>query len=319
MSYTFNDDTHGSDITHLFPERVQGKTFILSGFKKRDLVAATADALAAAGAGIIICTGHCQTEARPIIDHINRKYKKVNMVFVTADTGSLASVQEAGHAIKRMGLPINGFVGFPSVMAVEWEKTRDGFETHFQRNYLCLFLLLKLVSDCMAPGSRVVLVTSTVRTDVRAPTWFDVGFSNGKDYHCLDGYAQSSTANILFAKTLSNMYRNRPIVAFSANPGNTKTNIQTYVTMDQVNTWLERKKIAGEEIPKFRQQAPKSLSQGSATVLRGLLDPGLEDQPGAFLDACQPHNLPHLDFPAGEESATALWRRSEEFLEAFFG
>jgi hypothetical protein len=36
--------------------------------------------------------------------------------------------------------------------------------------------------------------------------------------------------------------------------------------------------IAGEEIPMFLQQAPKSLAQGSATVLRGLLDPGLEGE-----------------------------------------
>lgn len=37
---------------------------------------------------------------------------------------------------------------------------------------------------------------------------------------------------------------------------------------------------AGEDIPVLLQQAPKSLSQGSATVLRGLLDPDLE---GEFL------------------------------------
>ncbi|KAJ5989673.1 hypothetical protein N7481_004883 [Penicillium waksmanii] len=317
MSYIFNDQTHGAEITHLFPDRVQGKTFILAGLKRGALAAATADALAAAGAGVIICTGHCQKELQPVIDHIHRKYRNVKMVFITADTSSISSFQEAGHTVKRMGVPINGFIGFPSVMAVEWEKTRDGFESHFQRNYLCYFLFIKLISDCMAPRSRVVLVTSSVRTDVRAPTWVDIGFSNGEDYHCLDGYSQASLANILFAKSLSNIYRDRSIAAFSANPGNTKTNIQTYVTKDQINTWLERKKIAGEEIPMFLQQAPKSLAQGSAIVLRGLLDPGLEDQPGAFLNDCQVHNLPHLDFPAGEESAMTLWRRSEEYLEAF--
>ncbi|OQE56679.1 hypothetical protein PENNAL_c0409G06217 [Penicillium nalgiovense] len=279
MRHNFDKETHGAEITHLFPERVQDKTcisphlhitlqltfpVILAGLKRGELAAATADALAAAGAGVIICTGHCQTELQPVIDHINRKYKKVKVVFVTADTSSLTSFQEAGRAIKRMGIPING-----------------------------------------------------VRTDVRAPTWVDVGFSDGKDYHCLDGYSQSSLANILFAKSLSNMYRNRPIAAFSANPGNIKNDIQTYVTMEQINEWLDRKKIAGEEIPMFLQQAPKSLAQGSATVLRGLLDPDLEYEPGAFLSDCQAHKLPHLDFPAGEKSATALWRRSEELLEAF--
>lgn len=121
-------------------------------------------------------------------------------------------------------------------------------------------------------------------------------------------------AIILFVKSLSSMCEKRSITAFAANPGSkshslfhwqgdltcvdTKTNIQTYVTMEQIETWLERKKIgmfirrvdgtqsdpttlsAGEDVPVLLQQAPKSLSQGSATVLRGLLDPDLE---GEFL------------------------------------
>ncbi|CAI7590937.1 unnamed protein product [Penicillium bialowiezense] len=295
MSFTFDDKTTGADITRLFPERVRGKTcihppsplnpktnlpVILSGLKRGDLVAAVADALAAAKASTIICTGHCQKELQPVIDHINRKFKNVNMVFVTADTGNLASIREAGHTIKRMCIPIDGFIGFPDVMAVPWEQTNDGYEFHFQKNYLCSFLLVNIILDKMAPGSRIVLVTSSMRMEAPAPTWADVGFSNGEDYHCLDGYAQSMLAIILFVKSLSQLCETRSITAFSANPGNTKTNIQTYVTMEQIETWLQRKKIAGEDIPVLLQQAPKSLSQGSATVLRGLLDPDLE---GEFL------------------------------------
>lgn len=34
--------------------------------------------------------------------------------------------------------------------------------------------------------------------------------------------------------------------------------------------------VASEDLPVLLQQAPKSLAQGSATVLRGLLDPALE-------------------------------------------
>jgi NAD(P)-dependent dehydrogenase (short-subunit alcohol dehydrogenase family) len=99
------------------------------------------------------------------------------MVLVTADTSSLASFHEAGHTIKKLGLLIHGFIGFPSVMAVPWEMTGDGHESHFQRNYLCYFLLVNVLLDAMAPGSRVVLVTSCVHTEAPAPTWIDVLFS----------------------------------------------------------------------------------------------------------------------------------------------
>lgn len=42
---------------------------------------------------------------------------------------------------------------------------------------------------------------------------------NGEDYHCLDGYAQSMLAIILFVKSLSQLCETRSITAFSANPG----------------------------------------------------------------------------------------------------
>ncbi|KAJ5831080.1 uncharacterized protein N7525_009333 [Penicillium rubens] len=322
MGSTFNDQTQGTDVTKTFPDRVKQKTFLISGLKRGDLAAATADALAHGGAGTIIYTGRSQSELQPVVDHINRKYKTVKMIFVTADPGSLASFRKAAHTIKELGVSIDGFVGFPEVMAVPWELTEDGLESHFQRNYLCYFLLLNLLCDIMKPGSRVVLVTSSLRNEAPAPSWDDLGFENGENYHSLDGYSQSMLAIVLFIKSVAKKYSGS-IVAFSANPGNTKTNVQTYVAFDEIKSWLQRKKEAGEDIPVLLQQAPKSLGQGSATVLRGLLDPELEGkitisvQSGAFLDHCQTPKLPHLDFPAGEESAEALWKRSHELIESF--
>lgn len=45
---------------------------------------------------------------------------------------------------------------------------------------------------------------------------------------------------------------------------------------DQSDMFLYRP--AGEDLPVLLQQAPKSLAEGSATVLRGLLDPELEGE-----------------------------------------
>lgn len=99
------------------------------------------------------------------------------MIFVTADSNSLASFRDAAHTIEKLGVFIDGFIGFPEVMAVPWELTEDGHESHFQKNYLCYFLLLNLLDDIMSTGSRIVLVTSSMRTEAPAPTWDDVSFS----------------------------------------------------------------------------------------------------------------------------------------------
>jgi hypothetical protein len=86
----------------------------------------------------------------------------------------------------------------------------------------------------------------------------------------------------------------------------TKTNVQTYVSPEEVASWLQRKKEgmfsildiylklaphaipAGEDLPILLQQAPKSQSQASATIIRGLLDPIL---------AGKPHITPYSPIP----------------------
>ncbi|CAL5867794.1 uncharacterized protein PFLUO_LOCUS2015 [Penicillium psychrofluorescens] len=317
MSQLFKNDMQGTDVVDMFPERVKQKTFLLSGLIRGELAACTGDALSHGGAGCIIFTGHLQSDCQPVIDHLNRKHPQTKIIFITADTGSLASMHDAALTIKKLDVPIDGIVGFPTVMAAPYGTTRDGIESHFQKNYLVYFLLANLLLDAMSPDSRVVLVTTSVRREAPPPGWEDVGFSGGKNgetYHPLDGYAQSMFANILFVKSLASQCVGRSIGAFSANPGNTKTNIQTYVSPEEVSSWLQRKKDAGEDLPILLQQAPKSQAQGSATILRGLLDPILGGQSGAFLDNSQVLTLPRIDFPAGEASATALWRRSEQLV-----
>ncbi|KAJ5124575.1 uncharacterized protein N7515_008400 [Penicillium bovifimosum] len=280
MSYTFTEHTHGTDVATMFPDRVKGKTFVIAGLKRGDLAATTADALAHGGAGTIIFTGHSQPELQPVIDHITRKHKDTKMVFITADSGSLTSFRDAAYTIKSLGISIDGFVGFPEVMAVPWELTEDGHESHFQRNYLCHFLLLNMLRSLMPRGSRAVLVTTSIRSEAPAPTWDDMAFSNGEQYHALEGYSQSMLAVIMFVKSFAKKYSDRSIAAFSANPGNTKTNVQTHVALDEITSWLQRKKEEGKELPVLLQQVPRSLAQGSATVVRGLLDPELEGKIG---------------------------------------
>lgn len=141
------------------------------------MASTTADALAHGGAGTIIFTGHSQPELQPVIDHINRKHPQTKIIFITTDTGSLASMHAAAKVIKDLAVPIDGVVGFPRVMAAGWEATADGIESHFQKNYLSFFVLVNQLLGTMPAGSRVVLLTTSVRREVPAPKWTDVNFS----------------------------------------------------------------------------------------------------------------------------------------------
>lgn len=113
--------------------------------------------------------GKSQAEAQAMIDDINHKHPKAKLIFISVDFGRLASVREAAEAIRKLEVPIDGFVGFPTVMAGPWMKTEDGIESHFQCNYLSNFLLINLVVHLMPAGSRVVIVCSSIRPEAPPP------------------------------------------------------------------------------------------------------------------------------------------------------
>lgn len=195
MSHQFKPNTRGFEVAEWFPERVQNKTCItsrcspsfqniqltspvlLAGFIRGELAATTAHALAHGGAACIIFTGRSQSEVEPAITHINRKHPQTKILFLTADTACLSNMREAARTIKGLGVPIDGIVCYPTVMAADWEKTGDGIESQFQNNYLASFVLVNSLLEVMLPGSRVVLMTTSVRREAPAPAWEDINFA----------------------------------------------------------------------------------------------------------------------------------------------
>lgn len=251
---------------------------LLSGLVRGELAATTADALAHGGAGCIIFTGRSQPEVQPVIDHLNRKHPKTKIIFVTANPGSSASIRAAAGTIKALAVPIDGLVGFPTVMAADWELTPDGIESHFQKNYLVYFVLVKALMDMMPIGSRVILVTTSVRQEAHAPRWEDVNFSvslfslssvsaemlnHGScrtvkpTIHSMDTRSRclrtSCLSNLLPSRVLNGRLQlslstlEVSLLARLKTPWilmavDTKTNIQTFVSSDEVASWLQRKK-----------------------------------------------------------------------------
>lgn len=150
---------------------------LLAGLIRNELAAITADALAHGGAACIIFTGPSQPEIQPTITHLNRKHPQTKILFITADTSSLSNMRAAARTIKALAVPIDGIVCYPTVMAAAWQTTVDGIESHFQNNYLAYFVLVNALLEIMEPGSRVVLMTTSVRREAPAPGWEDINFA----------------------------------------------------------------------------------------------------------------------------------------------
>jgi hypothetical protein len=152
-------------------------TVLLTGLGKRELTTATAETLAQGDAAALILLGPSQSETQASIDEINSKYPKVKVIFVTMDLGSLDSVRAAAKTINSLDVPIDGIVGYPTVIAAKHATTRDGIESHLQFNYLSHYLLVNLLLGKMPEGSRVVMVSSSIRPDSPAPSFDNPGFS----------------------------------------------------------------------------------------------------------------------------------------------
>ena len=150
---------------------------VISGLIRGGLAATAGDNLAHGGAGTLIFTGRSQLEGQSVASHINRKHPRTKITFIASDTSKLASVYEAAKTIKELSVQIDGIIGIPTVVAGPWEITEDGVESHFQRNYLCFFVFVTQLMEALNPGSRVVLMTTSVRQEVPAPKWDNVNFS----------------------------------------------------------------------------------------------------------------------------------------------
>lgn len=152
-------------------------TVLLTGLGQREITTATAETLAQGDAAALILLGPSQEKSQPSIDEINKKYPKAKVLFITTDLGSLESVRNAAEKIQKLDVPIDGIVGYPTVIAAKWEKTADGIESHFQRNYLSHFLLINLLRGRMPEGARAVMVSSSIRPDSPAPKFDNPNFS----------------------------------------------------------------------------------------------------------------------------------------------
>jgi NAD(P)-dependent dehydrogenase (short-subunit alcohol dehydrogenase family) len=200
-------------------------------------------------------------------------------------------------------------------MACPYAKTVDGFESQFGVNHLAHFLLVtSLIPELKAGKPSRVVVVSSMANKRGGINWDDINWE--KNYNKWLAYAQSKTANILFAKQLNKLYAAEGIQAYSLHPGGILTNLQQHIPLEeqQAMGWL---KEDGSPVDLF-----KNVEQGASTSVYGALSPDLNNHGGEYLEDCSiskgvntertfwgmgPHSL-------DMEAAERLWKLSEEMI-----
>ncbi|WP_067902781.1 SDR family NAD(P)-dependent oxidoreductase [Nocardia vaccinii] len=243
------------------------------------LGAETARVLAVAGAEVTLAVRDISAGAR-VADRIASRgaHSRPAVAAVDlADTGSVARFARGWDG------PLHLLVNNAGLVTSGLERNEQGWELQFATNHLGHFALAHLLHPALAGGAadrgaaRIVAVSSTAH--MRAPVDFDDIHFEHRAYDPQIAYAQSKTANSLFAVEATRRWAADRIVANAVNPGGIRTGLQRNFTRRQRES-LDAAEAAGV----FTY---KSVEQGAATTVVAAIAPEFESTGGRYLDDCR--------------------------------
>jgi len=233
------------------------------------------------------------------------------------------------------GRPLHMLLNNAGIMGGPLTRDARGYEAQFATNHLGHFQLTVRLLPALraAHGARVVNTTSGA-TRISGIRWDDPNFTTGYDGHL--AYAQSKTANVLFAVELDRRWAQDGIRGYAAHPGIIiGTNLGSSMPADQVQAMQQATGLVDESgrpviDPPSGKKTPQ---QGAATIVFAAASPLLAGIGGVYLkdndispldDAADPNAqgadlirsqnvVPHSIDP---DSARRLWEMSEQLIKA---
>jgi NAD(P)-dependent dehydrogenase (short-subunit alcohol dehydrogenase family) len=239
----------------------------------------TARALAAAGADVTLAVRN--TEAgRAVAEEIERSGVSIRPRVARldlADRGSVTGFVETWDG------PLHLLINNAGLVTSGLERTAEGWELQLATNHLGHFALAVGLHDALArgaaerDGARIVSLSSTAH--MRAAIDFDDLHFEHRGYDPQIAYAQSKTANSLFAVEATTRWASDGIVANAVNPGGIATGLQRHFTPQQRHS-LDAAAAAGV----FTY---KTVPQGAATTIVAATAPEFAHSGGHYLDDAQ--------------------------------
>jgi len=293
---------------------LSGKTAIVTGGYS-GIGLETVRALASKGAKVIV----------PVRDPAKAE---ANLAGVDGDVSSAAMDLANLSSVKAFAAAMADSLGVldiqinnAGIMAPPLERVGPGWESQFGVNHMGHFALTKALMPLLekAAAPRVVALSSIAHKR-NGILWDDVHFERS-DYDKWVGYAQSKSANALFANGLSRRLKAAGGLSFSVHPGGIFTPLQRHLpTEEQIALgWLEE-----DGSPSKAAAAMfKTPAQGCTTTLWAATSPSLDGMPGVYCEDCDVaqlmgegsppflHVAPHA---CDDEEAERLWNYSEELL-----
>jgi NAD(P)-dependent dehydrogenase (short-subunit alcohol dehydrogenase family) len=272
---TTDDVLSGKDLS--------GKRVLVTGVSA-GLGVETARALSAHGAKMVGAARDLAKAERATAEVRAQAANGGGLELVELDLASLESVRACADALLADGRPFDAVIANAGVMRTPFGRTADGFETQFGTNHLGHFVLVNSIASLIAPGGRLVNVSSSGHrySDV---VLADPNFER-TPYDSLVAYGRSKTANILFAVEFDRRHRARGVRATALHPGGIMTELGRHLQPGELEATVERinAQLTAEGRPPFQF---KTIPQGAATSDWAAFVAPAEEVGGRYCEDCQ--------------------------------
>lgn len=231
----------------------------------------TTRALAQAGAQVIVTAKDAMAAYLNVRDISN-------VTVAQLDLSNFGSIRDFAARHLATCRHIDILIANAEVMACPEIRVDLGLEAHFATNHLGHYALVNLLWPALRGSARVIVVSSANhhQSGIR---WGDVQFR--KRYDKWLAYAQSKTANVLFAVHLDRLGLREGVRAFSVNPGKTLAHLQwPLFREDRVGS--NRKYLNHQ----YSHPIIKTASQGAATQLWAATSLLLTGLGGLYCEDC---------------------------------
>jgi NAD(P)-dependent dehydrogenase (short-subunit alcohol dehydrogenase family) len=270
----------------------------------------TARALASAGAEVTLAVRNLEAGERTSAEIIDSTGNK-QVLIAPLDLADQASV--AAFAAGWDG-PLHILINNAGLMASPLMRTPQGWEMQFATNHLGHFALATGLHRALAAeGARIVSVSSSAHH--RSPVVFDDIQFEHRAYEPWLAYGQSKTANALFAVEASKRWAGDGITANALMPGGIRTNLQRYVSDEELDRLRAAAAAGGAEL-KW-----KTPEQGAATSILVATSPLLEGVGGRYFEDCAEAETGKLGARTGvaayaldPDAAARLWHVSADLI-----
>jgi NAD(P)-dependent dehydrogenase (short-subunit alcohol dehydrogenase family) len=235
----------------------------------------TARALAAAGAEVTLAVRDIEAGERAVAAIVRDSADAAVSVapLELTDRGSVAAFVEAWQG------PLHVLVGNAGVSGMPEKRTLEGWEYNFATNYLGHFALAIGLHDALAAAgnARIVALSSCSHALSPGEIRFDDIHFERRAYSAPSAYAQSKTANVLFAVEATRRWGADGIMVNAVHPGGVRTNLHRHLTEESLS-------VAGREA---MQNWPwRTVEQGAANSVLAAASPLLEGVGGRYFENC---------------------------------